>query len=195
MLLYDIQERGFLASFLPFWYLALFHTNFTPCSQRNWNLFFTASLAVWVCLGRRHKEPIKALHLQQERRKQPRKGFAAKRSVSACSLFGPNRAWVLWLATKRLVTELLKFLLYLSCSHTPNPTVPFPRAWVNAQIWFFRRLWESGRKRQKSRTHEAVAPLKRERTEDPQGTVKTRWSRGRRRPRRDAGGAGTGGGQ
>lgn len=48
---------------------------------------------------------------------------------------------------------------------------------MNAQIWFFRRLWESGRKRQKSRTHEAVAPLKRERTEDPQRTVKTRWSR------------------
>lgn len=66
---------------------------------------------------------------------------------------------------------------------------------MNAQIWFFRRLWERGRKRQKSGTHEAVAPLKRERTEDPQRTVKTRWSRDRRRPRRDAGRVGTGGGQ
>lgn len=50
-------------------------------------------------------------------------------------LFGPKRARVRWLATKRLVAELLKFLPYLSPAdaYLPHPSPSLRQEWLRKQ--------------------------------------------------------------
>ena len=102
----------------------IFYTLFTEELEH----VFHCSLAIWVCLGRRHKEPVKGLHLQREykRKKEPRQSTAAKRSVSDCSLFGPIFTEFRFCDSQRKHSShgpVKNFLPYFSRPHAPRPTL------------------------------------------------------------------------